>query len=121
LRILSSSSTNSSRSLSAKPLEAERLKRRTLHDSPRRSRARLHDRYRIIRVTSTAARPARPPTLLDYFNVYDTNFFDHYFDESHVTVPRVGGMYAGDRLRRKDLILNTAFVSRQHATSAAHF
>ncbi|MDC0255527.1 excinuclease ABC subunit UvrB [Bacteriovoracales bacterium] len=41
-----------------------------------------------------------PPTLLDYFG-------DDYLtviDESHVTVPQVGGMFKGDHSRKKNLV-----------------
>jgi excinuclease ABC subunit B len=42
----------------------------------------------------------RPATLIDYFP-------DHYLtliDESHVTVPQIRGMYAGDRSRKESLV-----------------
>ena len=41
-----------------------------------------------------------PPTLLDYF----PHDFLLIVDESHVTVPQVGGMYNGDRARKTTLI-----------------
>lgn len=41
-----------------------------------------------------------PPTLLDYFPK-DTLLL---IDESHATVPQIGGMYEGDRARKKNLI-----------------
>ena len=41
-----------------------------------------------------------PPTLLDYFPK-DSIFF---VDESHVTMPQIGGMYRGDRSRKKTLV-----------------
>src|SRR5688572_31220273 len=42
----------------------------------------------------------RPSTLLDYF----PRPFLLIIDESHVTVPQVGGMYEGDRSRKQTLI-----------------
>jgi excinuclease ABC subunit B len=49
-----------------------------------------------------AARPAgsRPSCLFDYF----PKDFLLVIDESHVTVPQVGGMYFGDRSRKENLV-----------------
>ncbi len=41
-----------------------------------------------------------PPTLLEYFPAE----FMTYIDESHVTVPQIGGMYRGDRARKSNLV-----------------
>lgn len=41
-----------------------------------------------------------PPTLIDYF----PQDFLLFIDESHITVPQVGGMYAGDRSRKETLV-----------------
>ncbi len=41
-----------------------------------------------------------PPTLLEYF---PKNFLT-IIDESHITVPQVGGMYKGDRARKLNLV-----------------
>ena len=41
-----------------------------------------------------------PPTLIDYFK----KDFLMIVDESHVTIPQVGGMYKGDRSRKKTLV-----------------
>jgi excinuclease ABC subunit B len=43
---------------------------------------------------------APPPTLLDYF----PRDFITIIDESHITVPQVGGMYRGDRSRKSTLV-----------------
>ncbi len=43
---------------------------------------------------------APPPTLLDYFR---KNFL-LIVDESHITIPQVGGMYNGDRSRKENLV-----------------
>jgi excinuclease ABC subunit B len=42
----------------------------------------------------------RPSCLLDYF----PDDFLLVLDESHVTVPQIGGMYAGDRSRKETLV-----------------
>ncbi len=41
-----------------------------------------------------------PPTLLEYF----PREFICFIDESHITVPQVGGMYRGDRARKSTLV-----------------
>jgi excinuclease ABC subunit B len=41
-----------------------------------------------------------PPTLIDYLPDNALMFFD----ESHVTVPQIGGMYKGDRARKENLV-----------------
>lgn len=41
-----------------------------------------------------------PPTLIDYFH---KNFLC-IIDESHMTIPQVGGMYRGDRARKENLV-----------------
>ena len=41
-----------------------------------------------------------PPTLLDYF----PNDFILFIDESHVAVPQIRGMFAGDRSRKETLV-----------------
>ncbi len=45
-----------------------------------------------------------PYTLVDYFRHLWGNNFLTVIDESHVTVPQIGGMYAGDVARKKNLI-----------------
>ncbi len=44
---------------------------------------------------------SRPNTLLDYF---PDNDFLVMIDESHMTIPQIGGMYAGDRSRKSKLV-----------------
>ena len=41
-----------------------------------------------------------PPTLIDYFK----KDFLLIVDESHITIPQVGGMYKGDRARKQNLV-----------------
>lgn len=43
---------------------------------------------------------APPPTLIEYF----PKDFLMFIDESHVTVPQIGGMYKGDQSRKKTLV-----------------
>lgn len=43
---------------------------------------------------------SRPATLIDYF----PDDFVLFVDESHVSIPQVGGMYEGDRSRKQNLV-----------------
>jgi excinuclease ABC subunit B len=46
-------------------------------------------------------KPGEPPyTLLDYF----PEDYLMFIDESHITIPQIGGMYNGDRARKDNLI-----------------
>ena len=49
---------------------------------------------------SQRPRGSRPYTLIDYF----PKDFVLMVDESHVSIPQVGGMYAGDRSRKQNLV-----------------
>ncbi len=64
--------------------------------------ARLLQRDReLLAPSSTAAAPGRRRTpLLDYFPAD----FVVFVDESHQTVPQIGGMYEGDRSRKQTLV-----------------
>lgn len=84
-----------------KLVEAQRLENRTLHDIDMMREMGFcqgienYSRYLDDRPPGTA-----PSTLLDYFP-------SHYLliiDESHVTVPQIGGMYRGDRARKETLV-----------------
>ena len=56
---------------------------------------------RTTRASSTdAPRGTRPHCLLDYF----PGDFLLFVDESHQTVPQIGGMYEGDRSRKETLV-----------------
>lgn len=43
-----------------------------------------------------------PTTLIDFF----PEGFMTFVDESHISIPQIGGMYAGDRARKENLIEN---------------
>jgi len=84
-----------------KLLEAERLERRTKFDLAMiKEVGYCHGIENYSRHLSGRA-PGNPPeTLLDYFK----GEFLTVIDESHVTVPQIGGMYHGDASRKKTLI-----------------
>lgn len=87
-------------------LEAERLERRTRYDMEMiRSLGYCHGIENYSRHL-TGGEPGEPPsTLLEYFPKKNGKpHFMTIIDESHIAVPQIGGMYAGDRSRKKTLI-----------------
>jgi excinuclease ABC subunit B len=90
-----------------KLLEAERLKRRTNYDLAMMAEiGYCNGIENYSRQLSFRPAGAPPETLLDYFpHLPDgTPDFLTVIDESHVTVPQVRGMYAGDQARKKNLV-----------------
>ena len=84
-----------------KLLEAQRLKMRTNHDLEMiREVGSCNGIENYSRHFDGRAPGEAPYTLLDYF----PEDFVVFLDESHVTVPQVGGMYEGDRSRKDNLI-----------------
>ncbi|HME70508.1 MAG TPA: excinuclease ABC subunit UvrB [Myxococcota bacterium] len=84
-----------------KLLEAQRLEQRTLFDLEMLEQMGFcHGVENYSRWLDGRAAGQRPYTLYDYFP-------DDYLlvlDESHVTVPQIGGMYRGDRARKETLV-----------------
>ncbi len=103
-----------------KPLEAERLKRRTLHDISLIREIGYTNGIENYSRHFDGRAPGEPPfTLLSYFphKKDGTPDFLTIIDESHVTVSQIGGMYAGDRSRKNTLVeygfrLPSAFDNR---------
>jgi len=94
-----------------KPLEAERLKRRTLHDIALiRELGYTNGIENYSRHFDGRAPGEAPHTLLSYFPHKKDGSADFLtiIDESHVTVSQIGGMYAGDR-SRKDVLVEHGF------------
>jgi excinuclease ABC subunit B len=90
-----------------KLLEAERLKRRTSYDLALiREVGYTTGIENYSRHFSGKAPGAPPDTLLSYFpkKPDGTPDFLTIIDESHVTIPQIGGMYAGDRSRKDTLV-----------------
>jgi len=84
-----------------KLLEAERLKRRTNYDLAMIREVGYCNGIENYSRHFDGRKPGEPPfSLLDYF----PKDFLTVIDESHVTVPQIGGMYAGDRSRKETLI-----------------
>ncbi len=84
-----------------KLLEAQRLRQRTLYDLELLDEMGYCPGLENYSRHLTGRRPGEPPpTLLNYF----PDDFVLFVDESHVTVPQVGGMYRGDRSRKETLV-----------------
>ncbi len=91
-----------------KPLEAERLKRRTLHDLALIKELGYTSGIENYSRHFDKRKTGEPPfTLLSYFKRCNKDFLT-VIDESHVTVPQIGGMYAGDK-SRKDVLVEYGF------------
>ncbi len=90
-----------------KLLESERLKRRTQHDLALLREVGYCNGIENYSRHFDRRRPGEPPyTLLSYFPHTEDGKPDFLtvIDESHVTIPQLGGMYAGDRSRKDTLI-----------------
>ena len=85
----------------AKLLEAQRLEQRTLYDLELLEEMGFCPGIENYSRHLDGRNTGEPPyTLIDYFP-------DDYMlmiDESHVTVPQIGGMYRGDRSRKETLV-----------------
>jgi excinuclease ABC subunit B len=83
------------------PLEAQRIEQRTRFDLEMLSEfGYCHGIENYSRHLSARAEGEPPYTLIDYF----PEDFLIVIDESHVTVPQIGGMYEGDRSRKQTLV-----------------
>lgn len=84
-----------------KLLEAERIKRRTTYDLAMiKEIGYCNGIENYSRHLSGKSEGEPPETLLSYFK---GNFLT-IIDESHVTLPQLGGMYAGDASRKQTLV-----------------
>ena len=90
-----------------KLLEAERIKRRTNYDVAMIKEIGYCNGIENYSRHFDGRSPGQPPyTLLDYFPHSEGGKpeFLTIIDESHVSVPQISGMYAGDRSRKKTLV-----------------
>src|SRR5213076_984913 len=84
-----------------KLLEAHRLRQRTEYDIEMLQELGFCNGIEnYSRIMEGRAPGTHPFTLLDYFS----NDFVVFIDESHQTVPQIGGMYEGDRSRKQTLV-----------------
>jgi len=84
-----------------KLLEAQRLEQRTMYDLELLEEMGFCPGIENYSRHLTGRAPGEPPpTLLNYF----PDDYLLFIDESHVTVPQIGGMYRGDRSRKETLV-----------------
>lgn len=82
-------------------IEAQRVEERTHFDiEMMQELGYCHGIENYSRHLTGRSRGAPPPTLLDYFH----RDFIVFVDESHIAVPQLRGMYAGDHSRKKNLV-----------------
>lgn len=82
-------------------LEAQRLEQRTYYDIEMMEELGFCQGIENYSRHMTGRSPGEPPpTLIEYF----PDDFLCIIDESHVTVPQIGGMYRGDRARKMTLV-----------------
>jgi excinuclease ABC subunit B len=82
-------------------LEAHRIRQRTEYDlEMMRELGFCNGIENYSRILEGRAPGTHPFTLLDYF----PQDFVIFIDESHQTVPQIGGMYEGDRSRKQTLV-----------------
>ncbi|MGE5751963.1 MAG: excinuclease ABC subunit UvrB [Nitrospirota bacterium] len=84
-----------------KLIEAQRIEQRTMFDLEMiQEMGYCHGIENYSRHLSGRAPGEPPPTLLDYF----PKDYLLIVDESHATIPQIGGMYNGDRARKTTLV-----------------
>src|SRR5690349_6629547 len=84
-----------------KLLESHRLRQRTQYDMEMlREMGFCNGIENYSRILDGRRAGERPYCLLDYF----PDDFVVFIDESHQTVPQIGGMYEGDRSRKQTLV-----------------
>ncbi|NLC11734.1 MAG: excinuclease ABC subunit UvrB [Firmicutes bacterium] len=84
-----------------KELEAQRLEQRTLYDLEMlQEMGYCNGIENYSRHLDGRPPGSRPNTLLDYF----PRDFLLFIDESHISIPQIRGMYAGDYSRKKNLV-----------------
>lgn len=84
-----------------KLIEAQRLEQRTKYDiNFLRETGYVNGVENYSRYFDRRKAGEPPYTLMDYF----PKDFLLFVDESHITIPQVGGMYAGDRSRKQVLV-----------------
>ena len=106
-----------------KLVEAQRIEQRTRHDLEMLNEIGFCKGIENYSRHLSGRKPGEPPpTLLDYLPPNALMFID----ESHVTIPQIGGMHKGDRARKENLVnygfrlLSTVVQGFSYQT-AAHY
>ncbi|HZW26695.1 MAG TPA: excinuclease ABC subunit UvrB [Gallionella sp.] len=85
----------------SKLVEAQRIEQRTRHDLEMLTEIGFCKGIENYSRHLSGRKPGdAPPTLMDYLPPNALMFLD----ESHVTMPQIGGMYKGDRARKENLV-----------------
>ncbi len=86
---------------SGKLVEAQRLRNKTMFDLEMiKELGYCHGIENYSRHLTGRKVGEAPPVLIDYF----PSDYLLFIDESHATIPQIGGMYAGDRSRKTTLV-----------------
>lgn len=84
-----------------KELEAQRLEQKTNYDLEMLQEVGYCKSMENYSIYFDGRKTGQPPyTLLDYFQ----KDYLLFIDESHITIPQIGGMYNGDKARKDNLI-----------------
>ena len=84
-----------------KDIEAYRLEQKTNYDIEMLEQVGYCKSMENYSIYFDGRRPGEPPyTLLDYF----PKDYLLFIDESHITIPQIGGMFNGDRTRKNNLV-----------------
>ena len=95
-------------------MEAQRLEERTMYDLEMiEQMGYCNGIENYSRHLSGRSPGEAPPCLLDYFP-RDLLVF---IDESHQTVPQIGGMYRGDRARKETWLISASGCPRRSTTA----
>lgn len=87
--------------MAGKLLESQRIEQRTFYDIEMMEEMGFCQGIENYSRYLDGRQPGEPPfTLLDYF----PDDYLLFVDESHITIPQVGGMYRGDRSRKTTLV-----------------
>lgn len=84
-----------------KLVEAERIKMRVEYDMEMLGETGFVNGIENYSMYLSGRMPGETPsTLLNFF----PDDYLTFIDESHITIPQIGGMYAGDRARKENLV-----------------
>jgi excinuclease ABC subunit B len=87
-----------------KLIEAQRIDQRTRYDMEMMNETGFcHGVENYSTHLAGRSPESRPSCLLDYFKLSNPDFLT-VIDESHISIPQIRGMYAGDKARKQTLV-----------------